>query len=48
MAFPTSNDSLEMSYCQGIASSVVDRAEQSLNTAKGELEKAGDEWGGTR
>ena len=26
----------------------VDRAEQSLNTAKGELEKAGAEWGGHR
>jgi hypothetical protein len=26
----------------------VDRAEQSLNTAKGELEKAGNEWGGHR
>src|SRR3989441_8444831 len=26
----------------------VDRAEQSLQTAKGELEKAGTEWGGHR
>jgi len=26
----------------------VDRAEQSLHTAKGELEKAGTEWGGHR
>jgi hypothetical protein len=26
----------------------VDRAEQSLQTAKGELEKAGNEWGGHR
>ena len=26
----------------------VDRAEQSLQTAKGELEKAGKEWGGHR